>query len=81
MEFVGNYAKPNTKATYQTIFVAVSSGLGGIIGNSAGGIILEYKGAPFLYLVLCLLCTAASCLFLVMQQGKFTRADVERAAG
>jgi PPP family 3-phenylpropionic acid transporter len=65
VEVVESYASASTKATFQTIFVAVTWGLGGIIGNAAGGVIVDYMGTPFLYFILFVLSAAASMLFAV----------------
>ncbi|MFC5650464.1 MFS transporter [Paenibacillus solisilvae] len=73
VEVVETYSRKNTKATFQTIFVAVSSGMGGVIGIAAGGIIVEYWGTPFLYLVLFILCLAASALFFGLQHANVTK--------
>ncbi|MCD9022583.1 MFS transporter [Cohnella silvisoli] len=69
--FVGvvqSYASEKTKATFQTIFAAVTWGLGGIIGNAAGGVIVDHMGTPFLYFVLFGLSVTASALFALMQR-------------
>jgi PPP family 3-phenylpropionic acid transporter len=67
VEVVESFASAKTKATFQTIFAAVTWGLGGIIGNAAGGVIVDHRGTPFLYLILFILSAAASLLFVVTQ--------------
>ncbi|OBZ11366.1 MFS transporter [Bacillus sp. FJAT-26390] len=64
VEIVQSYATEGTKATLQTVYAAVTWGLGGIVGNAMGGMVVDRFGAPFLYLILFCLCTAASLLFL-----------------
>lgn len=68
VEVVEGYASAHTKATFQTVFAAASWGLGGIIGNAAGGVIVDAQGAPFLFLLLFILCASASLLFACMKQ-------------
>ncbi|MFX3635957.1 MAG: MFS transporter [Candidatus Pristimantibacillus sp.] len=65
IEVVQSYATEGTKATLQTVYAAVTWGLGGIVGNTIGGVVIDRFGAPFLYLILFCLCTAASLLFIV----------------
>lgn len=62
VELVDRFAGARTKATYQTLYAAVTWGLGGIAGNLIGGQIVELRGVAFLYIVLFLLC-ASSALF------------------
>lgn len=63
VEIVQSYATEGTKATLQTVYAAVTWGLGGIVGNAMGGAVVDYFGAPFLYLILFCLCLTASVLF------------------
>jgi PPP family 3-phenylpropionic acid transporter len=63
VETVESLSTAQTKSTYQTLFAAITSGLGGIIGSALGGIIVGHLGAPFLYFILFLLSMAASVLF------------------
>jgi MFS transporter, PPP family, 3-phenylpropionic acid transporter len=65
VETVESLSAAHTKSTYQTLFAAITSGLGGIIGSALGGIIVGHWGAPTLYFILFLLCMAASVLFAV----------------
>ncbi|MDQ0089525.1 MFS family permease [Paenibacillus anaericanus] len=65
VEVVQSYATKGTNATLQTIYAAVTAGLGGIIGNTLGGIIIDRMGGQFLYLILFCLCIASSLLFMV----------------
>jgi PPP family 3-phenylpropionic acid transporter len=64
IEIVDSFSSQETKAAYQTVFAAISSGLGGVIGNSVGGIIVDQLGAAVLYLVMFGLCFAASAFFI-----------------
>ncbi|WP_274652019.1 MFS transporter [Paenibacillus humicola] len=52
VETVEAFSGERTKATYQSVFAAGTYGLGGIIGNTAGGAVIDREGAPFLYAVL-----------------------------
>ncbi|MFF2909254.1 MFS transporter [Paenibacillus sp. NPDC057934] len=65
VEVVQSYATEGTKATLQTVYAAVTWGLGGIVGNAVGGVVTDHLGAKFLYLILFCLCVAASVLFIV----------------
>jgi PPP family 3-phenylpropionic acid transporter len=65
VEVVESLSNGLNKASYQTVFAAVTSGLAGIIGSAAGGFIVDLRGAPFLYLILFLISLAASVLFAV----------------
>ncbi|MFE4712760.1 MULTISPECIES: MFS transporter [unclassified Paenibacillus] len=65
VEVVQSYATEGTKATLQTVYAAVTWGLGGIVGNAVGGVVTDHLGAKFLYLILFCLCAAASLLFIV----------------
>jgi PPP family 3-phenylpropionic acid transporter len=75
VEVVEGYASEKTKATFQTIFAAVTYGLGGIIGSTAGGILIDYKGAPFLYLVLFFVSASAAMLFIAARHFLLKTAD------
>lgn len=79
VEVVESYASERTKATFQTIFAAATYGLGGIIGSSAGGIIIDHKGAPFLYLVLFFVSMAAALLFILSKHALQKAADTSAA--
>ncbi|WP_169306637.1 MFS transporter [Cohnella pontilimi] len=68
VEVVGRFASVRTKATFQTIYAAVTWGLGGIFGNAAGGVIADGMGTPFLYVVLFGLSATASVLFVYMDR-------------
>jgi PPP family 3-phenylpropionic acid transporter len=68
VEVIESYASERTRATFQMIFAAVTWGLGGIIGNAAGGIIVDNMGVPFLYFILFVLSAAACILFAVTQR-------------
>ncbi|MFD0589646.1 MFS transporter [Paenibacillus sp. GCM10027627] len=65
VEVVQSYATDGTKATLQTVYAAVTWGVGGIIGNAMGGIVIDGLGAQYLYLFLCVFCVAASLLYLL----------------
>jgi PPP family 3-phenylpropionic acid transporter len=65
IEIVDRFSTDETKATFQTVFAAITSGLGGIIGSAFGGILIDQKGAPFLYFILFLFCLAGSILFAI----------------
>jgi PPP family 3-phenylpropionic acid transporter len=65
VEIVHSYATEGTKATMQTVYAAVTWGLGGIVGNAMGGMVVDRFGAQSLYLILFGLCMAASLLFIV----------------
>jgi MFS family permease len=67
VEFVGGLASDKTKATLQTIYAAVTWGLGGIAGNLLGGQIAELYGVTFLYLLLFILCGLSSLFYLRLQ--------------
>jgi len=75
VEVVGGYASERTKATFQTIFAAVAYGLGSIIGSYSGGVIIDYKGAPTLYLVLFFVSMAAALLFFLSKHALQKKAD------
>lgn len=68
VEVVERFASAKTKATFQTIYAAVTWGLGGIFGNAAGGVIADGTGTPFLFLILFVLSATAAALFAVMQR-------------
>ncbi len=68
VEVVESYASDRTKATFQTVFAAVTWGLGGIIGNAVGGVIVDHLGAPFLYCILGICCAAASALYALTRK-------------
>jgi PPP family 3-phenylpropionic acid transporter len=65
VEMVGSFSKGETKATFQTVFAAITSGLGGIIGGAFGGTLIDRMGAPFLYLILFVVSLAAATLFVI----------------
>lgn len=65
VEVVQGYATEGTKATLQTVYAAVTWGLGGIIGNAVGGVITDHLGAKFLYLILFCLCMTSSLLYIL----------------
>jgi PPP family 3-phenylpropionic acid transporter len=65
VEVVQSYATESTKATLQTVYAAVTWGLGGIVGNAVGGVVSDHLGAKFLYLILFCLCMTASVLYIV----------------
>ncbi|OBZ10695.1 hypothetical protein A8L34_19155 [Bacillus sp. FJAT-27264] len=65
VEVVQSYATEGTKATLQTVYAAVTWGLGGIVGNAVGGVVTDHLGAKYLYLILFGLCATASLLFIV----------------
>ncbi|MDQ8736036.1 MFS transporter [Paenibacillus sp. LHD-38] len=68
VEVVESYSSDRTKATMQTIFAAVTWGLGGIVGNAAGGLIVDHWGVQALYLILGILCAAASGMYIFLQK-------------
>ncbi|NRF90121.1 MFS transporter [Paenibacillus frigoriresistens] len=65
VEMVKSYSKDETQATFQTVFAAITTGLGGIIGGAFGGIFIDQMGAPFLYFILFALCMTAAVLFII----------------
>lgn len=65
VEIVQSYATDGTKATLQTVYAAATWGLGGIVGNAMGGMVVDRFGAQSLYFILFCLCMAASLLFIV----------------
>ncbi|MCQ6562330.1 MFS transporter [Paenibacillus mendelii] len=65
VEVVQGFAAEGAKATLQTVYAAVTWGVGGIAGNAMGGMIIDHWGAPVLYLILFGLCMTASVLFIV----------------
>jgi MFS family permease len=65
VEMVKSYSKDETQATFQTVFAAITTGLGGIIGGAFGGIFIDHMGAPFLYFILFALCMTAAVLFII----------------
>jgi MFS family permease len=65
VEVVQSYSTKGTAATMQTVYAAVTWGLGGIVGSAMGGIVVDRLGGPVLYLILSCLCAAASFLFIV----------------
>lgn len=75
VEVVGGYASERTKATFQAIFAAIAYGLGSILGSSAGGVIIDYKGAPALYLVLFFVSMVAGLLFFISKHALQKTAD------
>jgi PPP family 3-phenylpropionic acid transporter len=79
VEVVEGYASERTKATFQTIFAAGTYGLGSIIGSSVGGIIIDHKGAPFLYLVLFFVSTTAALLFILSKHALQKAVDTSAA--
>ena len=52
---VNKYANKNAKATYQTLFAALTSGVGGIVGSTVGGIVIDHWGVYNLYVLMFLL--------------------------
>ncbi|WP_256758451.1 MFS transporter [Cohnella sp. WQ 127256] len=64
VEVVQSYSTKGTAATMQTVYAAVTWGVGGIVGNAMGGIVIDRWGGPMLYLILCCLCTSACLLFI-----------------
>jgi PPP family 3-phenylpropionic acid transporter len=67
VEVVSTFAEKETKATYQAVFAAITSGLGGIIGSAIGGIVIDHWGMPALYVILSLCCFAAAALFVLFK--------------
>ncbi|WP_171643638.1 MFS transporter [Paenibacillus phytorum] len=65
VEMVKSYSKDETQATFQTVFAAITTGLGGIIGGAFGGIFIDHMGAPSLYFILFVLCLTAAILFII----------------
>jgi len=63
VEIVDRFASDKSKATFQTVYVAGTWGVGGIVGNAAGGYIVDGMGAPFLYFILFLAVGLATLLF------------------
>ncbi|MGG4034948.1 MFS transporter [Paenibacillus cisolokensis] len=63
VEIVERFASNGTKATFQLVYAAITGSLGGIIGNAAGGALVDWMGTPFLYLILFVLCAAAAILY------------------
>ncbi|TJY41877.1 MFS transporter [Cohnella pontilimi] len=70
VEAVEDYAGDTTKATYQTVYAAVNYGMAGIIGNAAGGLVVDQWGARILYLILFGLSSAAAVLFVTVTLSK-----------
>jgi MFS transporter, PPP family, 3-phenylpropionic acid transporter len=66
VEAVEGFAGAKTKATYQTVFAAVTYGMTGIVGNAAGGIVVDLWGAKILYLILLTLSVSAALLFVTV---------------
>ncbi|MDQ6419369.1 MFS transporter [Paenibacillus sp. LHD-117] len=64
VEIVDGLASDKTKATLQTIFAAVTWGIGGIAGNLLGGGLVELRGVSFMYLLLFVLCGGSAVLYL-----------------
>ncbi|BBI31317.1 MFS transporter [Cohnella abietis] len=64
VEVVQSYATEGTSATLQTVHAAVTWGIGGIVGNAMGGMIVDHWGAPFLYFILFCLCATACVLYI-----------------
>jgi PPP family 3-phenylpropionic acid transporter len=65
VEVVESYSSDRTKATMQTLFAAVTWGLGGIVGNAFGGVIVDHLGPQLLYLILGIFCATASTLYMI----------------
>ncbi|KIL39160.1 hypothetical protein SD70_21655 [Gordoniibacillus kamchatkensis] len=70
VETVDALSDEAAKATFQTVYAAVTSGLGGIIGTAAGGVIVDLLGAATLYLFLFVLCLLSAVGF-VAARGEF----------
>ncbi|GGG66957.1 MFS transporter [Paenibacillus radicis (ex Gao et al. 2016)] len=68
VEVVQSLSSEGTKATQQTLYTAISWGLGGIIGSALGGVLVDGLGAHYLYLILCGLCTIAAVLFFAFRR-------------
>jgi PPP family 3-phenylpropionic acid transporter len=56
VQFIHKIIPPELIATGQTIFTAVFFGIGGIVGSSIGGVIMDGFGPKSLYLTAALLC-------------------------
>lgn len=68
VEVVDSFSSDRTKATLQTIFAATTWGLGGIVGNAAGGMIVDHLGVTILYFILGIFCAAASALYAITKK-------------
>ncbi|MGO4543557.1 MFS transporter [Paenibacillus sp. 2TAB23] len=68
VEVVESYSSERTRATLQTVFAAITWGLGGIVGNAAGGVMVDHLGVQSLYLILGIFCATASILYAVTRK-------------
>ncbi|WP_155973155.1 hypothetical protein [Paenibacillus sp. Leaf72] len=68
---INSYAK----ATYQTLFVALTSGIGGIIGSALGGVVISHWGVNKLYLLMFSLCFIALAGFTARRKQLEPRPD------
>lgn len=65
VEIVDAFSSAETKATFQTMFAAITYGLGGIVGSACGGIIVDHLGTSVLYFTLFVLCLFGFSFLLV----------------
>lgn len=78
VETVDTFSDEASKATFQTVFAAITSGLGGIIGTASGGIIVDMTGVESLYLLLFVLCLASAVGFVAARE-VFRSADAPQS--
>lgn len=76
VEIVDRLASSKTKATFQMVYAAVTWGLGGIIGNSFGGLVVEHFGVASLYLFLCIPCLILAPLYAAMGMERRHKGDI-----
>lgn len=75
VEVINRYAPSYAKATYQTLFVALTSGIGGIIGSALGGVVIAHWGVNGLYLLMFSLCFIALAGFTARRRQLEPRSD------
>lgn len=80
VEVIQSYSTKGTAATMQTVYAAVTWGLGGILGNAMGGIIVDHLGSSALYLILSCFCAVSCLLFIVNRRHQQSFSQEETAS-
>lgn len=68
LQYISQITPSKTRTTAFTVFNAMGSGLGGLIGNIGGGYILQYTNVFLLYKIMALVCIVALFIGIILKK-------------
>ena len=68
LQYVNTITSPKTRTTAMTVFTAISGGIGGFVGNAAGGFILQSMNVFFLFKILSFVAIVALIMGIILRR-------------